>query len=203
MSSMIALMSLRVACASPSTSASLASYSSLWALYPITSGGTSIFAITMRRRARARSSDNTLSCAKCAITGVYLADSSSSRWPTRPTITIDRTDIATMRMVNPTTIATIRRLIDCLIIDPDSFFKLFSVRVLGMAFAPRRARGFCSIIKREWPPGFDPSQTTGAIASPVLTIYPQFLARRTGRLPVLMLWTAPPPAHRCHGCGGC
>jgi hypothetical protein len=20
---------------------------------------------------------------------------------------------------------------------------------------------------------------------------------------LLMLWTAPPPAHRCHGCGGC
>jgi hypothetical protein len=22
------------------------------------------------------------------------------------------------------------------------------------------------------------------------------------RLPLLMLWTAPSPAHRCHGCGG-
>jgi hypothetical protein len=21
--------------------------------------------------------------------------------------------------------------------------------------------------------------------------------------PLLMLWTAPPPAHRCHGCGRC
>jgi len=54
---------------------------------------------------------------------VYLDDSSSSRWPTRPTITIDRTDVAIMRMVNPSAIATILRLIDCLIIDPEKFFK--------------------------------------------------------------------------------
>jgi hypothetical protein len=54
---------------------------------------------------------------------VYLVVSSSSRRPTRPTITIDRTDVATIRMINPTAIATIRRLIDCLIIDPGNFFR--------------------------------------------------------------------------------
>ena len=27
--------------------------------------------------------------------------------------------------------------------------------------------------------------------------------RWAGRLPQVMLWTAPPPAHECHGCGGC
>jgi hypothetical protein len=25
----------------------------------------------------------------------------------------------------------------------------------------------------------------------------------TALRPLLMLWTAPPPAHRCHGCGRC
>jgi hypothetical protein len=51
---------------------------------------------------------------------VYLDDSSSSRRPTRPTITIERTNVAAMRMVNPTAMATILRLIDCLIIDPEN-----------------------------------------------------------------------------------
>jgi hypothetical protein len=54
---------------------------------------------------------------------MYLAVSSSSKWPTRPTITIDKTDVATMSKINPTAIATIRRLIDCLIIDPENFVK--------------------------------------------------------------------------------
>jgi hypothetical protein len=40
----------------------------------------------------------------------------------RATITIERTDVATISMTNPTAIATIRLLIDCLIIDPDNFF---------------------------------------------------------------------------------
>ena len=44
--------------------------------------------------------------------------------PTRPTITIDRTDVASMRMINPMAIATIRLLIDCLIIDPENFFQI-------------------------------------------------------------------------------
>jgi len=52
-----------------------------------------------------------------------LAVSSSSGWRIRATITIDKTDVATIRMINPTAMATIRRLIDCLIIDPEIFFK--------------------------------------------------------------------------------
>src|SRR5260370_40521132 len=27
--------------------------------------------------------------------------------------------------------------------------------------------------------------------------------KRPSASPLLMLWTAPPPAHRCHGCGRC
>jgi hypothetical protein len=45
-----------------------------------------------------------------------------------------------MRTINPTAIATIRRLIDCLIIDPENFFKFFRVRVLDMALPPRMAK---------------------------------------------------------------
>ena len=78
-SSMIALMDFRAACASLSTSAPFASYSSLRALYPSTSGGSCIFAITMRRIARARSSDRVLIRVRCALAGLYLAESSSSR----------------------------------------------------------------------------------------------------------------------------
>ena len=77
----------------------------------------------MRRSASARSSDRILIRVRCALAGKYLAVSSSSRWPTRPTITIDSTDVATMRTINPTAMATIRRLIDCLIIDPENFLK--------------------------------------------------------------------------------
>jgi hypothetical protein len=47
-----------------------------------------------------------------------------------------QTDIATIRTINPTAMATIRLLIDCLIIDPDNFFKFCRVRVLEMAFPP-------------------------------------------------------------------
>src|SRR5229473_1148836 len=135
-SSMIALMSLRAACASLSTSASLASYSCLRSLYPISSGGSCIFAITIRRSARARSSNRILIRVRCAFAGMYLAVSSSSRWPTRPTINIDSTDVATMRTINPTAMATIRLLIDCLIIDPENFFKFRRVRVFEMSLPP-------------------------------------------------------------------
>jgi hypothetical protein len=34
---------------------------------------------------------------------------------------MDRTDVATIKTINPTAIATIRRRIDCLIIDPEKF----------------------------------------------------------------------------------
>ena len=139
MSSMIALMSLRAACASPSTSAALASYSCLRVLYPISSGGSCIFAITMRRSARARSSDKRLIRVRCALAGMYLAVSSSSRRPTRPTITIDRMDVATIRMIKPTAMATIRRLIDRLIIDPENFLKLCSERAFEMVHPPWEA----------------------------------------------------------------
>ena len=134
-SSMIALMSVRAACASLSISAPLASYSCLRSLYPASSGGSCIFAITMRRSARARSSDKILIRVRCALAGLYLAVSSSSRWPTRPTMIIDSTDVATMRMINPTAMATIRLLIDCLITDPENFFRL-RVRIFEMSRPP-------------------------------------------------------------------
>ena len=41
-----------------------------------------------------------------------------------------------MRMINPTAIATIRRLIDCLSIDPENFFKFLRVRIFEMSLAP-------------------------------------------------------------------
>jgi hypothetical protein len=56
------------------------------------------------------------------LTGVYLVVSSSSRRPTWLTITIDSTDVATMRTIKPTAMATIRLLIDCRIIDPPQVF---------------------------------------------------------------------------------
>jgi len=74
--------------------------------------------------------------AKCSLAGVYLTVISSNRWPTRPTITIDRRDVATIRTTNPTAIATIRRLIDCLIIEPENVFSFCSERVLEMALHP-------------------------------------------------------------------
>jgi hypothetical protein len=58
------------------------------------------------------------------LAGIYRSVSSSSRWPTLPTISIDKTDVATMRMTNPTAMATIRLRIDCLIIDREAFFRL-------------------------------------------------------------------------------
>jgi hypothetical protein len=134
-SSMIALMSLRAACASLTTSESLASYNCLRVSYPISSGGSCIFAITIRRSARALSNDKILIRVKWVLTGVYLVVSSSSRRPTWPTITIDSTDVATMRMIKPTAMATIRLLIDRLIIDPDSFRRL-SVSAMEMAALP-------------------------------------------------------------------
>jgi hypothetical protein len=36
-------------------------------------------------------------------------------------MTIDKIDVATIRMINPTAIDTIRLRIDCLIIDPENF----------------------------------------------------------------------------------
>jgi hypothetical protein len=45
-----------------------------------------------------------------------------------------------------------------------------------------------------------------AAPAPGLTIPPRLFARadtQLAGLPLLMLWTAPPPAHRCHGCGRC
>jgi hypothetical protein len=39
-------------------------------------------------------------------------------------------------MINPTAIATIRRLIDCLIIDPENFFKFLRVGIFEMSLAP-------------------------------------------------------------------
>jgi hypothetical protein len=72
---------------------------------------------------------------KWVLTGVYLVVSSSSRRPTWLTITIDSTDVATMRTIKPTAMATIRLLIDCRIIDPDSF-RRFSVSVTEMAALP-------------------------------------------------------------------
>src|SRR5690242_19726314 len=92
----------------------------------------------MRRTARPRSRDRVLIRVRCPLIGAYRAESSSSRWPTRLTITIDRTDVASMRMINPTEIATIRRRIDCLIIDPENFFN------------PLRAGIFeCLVLRRE------------------------------------------------------
>lgn len=46
-----------------------------------------------------------------------------SRWTTCPTMTIDKTDVATIRIINPTAIDTIRLRIDCLIINPENFTK--------------------------------------------------------------------------------
>ena len=90
----------------------------------------------MRRSARARSSDRIFIRVKCAFAGVYLAVSSSSRWPTRPTMIIESIDVASIRMIKPTAMATIRLLIDCLIIDPENFLKR-SVSVLEMIFPER------------------------------------------------------------------
>lgn len=41
-----------------------------------------------------------------------------------------------MRMVNPTAMATILRLIDCLIIDPEKFFKFLRLKVFEMSLPP-------------------------------------------------------------------
>jgi hypothetical protein len=80
---------------------------------------------------------------------MYLAVSSSSRWPTRPTITIDKTDVATIRTINPTAMATIRRLIDRLIIDPEIFLRFLRVRGLEMALPPSRGQLIlCAILRK-------------------------------------------------------
>jgi hypothetical protein len=50
-----------------------------------------------------------------------------------------------MRIVNPTAMATILRLIGCLIIDPENLFKVSRVRVLEMALSPLRSDD-CNLI---------------------------------------------------------
>jgi hypothetical protein len=45
-------------------------------------------------------------------------------------------DVATIKTINPTAMATIRRLIDCLIIDPGNFLKRWRGRVFEMALPP-------------------------------------------------------------------
>jgi hypothetical protein len=91
----------------------------------------------MRRSVIARSSDSEVILVRCALAGMYLAVNSSSRWPTRPTITIDKTDVATIRTINPTAMDTIRLRIDCLIIDPENLIKFCIESVLEISPPPR------------------------------------------------------------------
>jgi hypothetical protein len=51
---------------------------------------------------------------------------------------IDNSEVRTIRMINPTAMATIRRLIDCRMTEPEIFLNL-SVRVFEMSRPPGHA----------------------------------------------------------------